>query len=524
MTLVTLIIVHHHFRPGGVRRVIELAAPHVVAHWPEPIRAVVLATGEAPETAWLRNFRARLPGTRVKVVVQPSFGYRSELAEAGRSLERRVVKGILELLRESARGRCLLWAHNLGLGRNLCLARELTFTCHCAGIPLVAHHHDWWFENRWHHLVAAREPGFRKLPAVASAVLASSPHICHVAINRADATVLERHFPGLAGWLPNPVEPAAKLPAARLEAARGWLRQQLGEEAPVWLLPCRLLRRKNVAEALLLTRWLRPEAWLVTTGGCSSPEEQPYAEALAAAAQARQWRLRLGILQGEESAKPSVPELLVASEAVLLTSLQEGFGLPYLEAAAARRPLVARELPNIAPDLAQFGFTFPQSYREVRVDPTLFDWRSERQRQARGFAEWKSRMPRAAAGLAGKPAVLAAADGPGPVPFSRLTLTAQLEVLAQPVERSWKVCLPLNPFLKRWRERAAAGRLESSPWPRGAERWLGGRAYARRFLKLAPPLLARTPRGGASQAAQMEFLRLKLRAQNLYPLLWSSRT
>ena len=185
---------------------------------------------------------------------------------------------------------------------------------------------------------------------------------------------------------------------------------------------------------------------------------------------------------------------------------------------------MARALPNIAPDLAKFGFRFPQCYREVRVDPSLFDWRGERERQARLFAEWKSLMPRAAAKLAGKPAVLAAGNEPCPVPFSRLTLTAQLEVLAQPVERSWERCAPLNPFLKTWRERAVAGRLQASPWPRSAARWLGGRAYARRFLELVPPLLSKAPRAGASQAAQAEFLRKKLRAENLYPLLWNSRT
>jgi hypothetical protein len=190
-----------------------------------------------------------------------------------------------------------------------------------------------------------------------------------------------------------------------------------------------MLRRKNIAEALLLTRWLRSEAWLVTTGGVSSAEEQAYADALVAAAQTHGWRLRLGILYGDETRKPSVWELQAASEVVLLTSLQEGFGLPYLEAAALRRPLVARELPNIAPDLAKFGFRFPQSYREVRVDPALFDWRRERERQARFFAEWKNSMPRAAASLTGKPAVLAAGEQPCPVPFSRLTFAAQLEVL-----------------------------------------------------------------------------------------------
>ena len=519
-----LLIVHYHFRPGGVRRVIELATPQMVAHWPEKIRGVMMATGEEPDPAWLRAFRGRLPGTPVKVLVQPAFGYVSELGEQGRNLRRRVMDGIMELLREAGQDDCLIWAHNLGLGRNLYLARELAFTCHAGGIPLVSHHHDWWFENRWHHFAARRDPGFRTLAAVAGAVMPGSPRIAHAAINQADANVLNKHFPGRAGWLPNPIGSPAQPTAANVEAARAWLHQQLGEDAPVWLLPCRLLRRKNIAEALLLTRWLRPEAWLVSTGGVSSAEEQAYADTLIAAAQTHGWRLRLGILRGDENQKPSVPELLAASEAVLLTSVQEGFGLAYLEAAALRRPLVARELPNIGPDLAKFGFRFPQCYREVRVDPSLFDWRGEHDRQKRLFAEWKSLMPRAAARLAGKPAVLASGSAPCHVPFSRLTLTAQLEVLAQPVEHSWERCVTLNPFLKTWRQRSLAGRLKTSPWPRSAERWLGGCAYARRFLEMVPPLLSPPPRVGAGPAAQADFLRQKLRAANLYPLLWNSHT
>lgn len=514
---------HHHFRPGGVRRVIELATPHLVAHWPERVRSVVLATGEAPERAWLRAFRQRLAKTPVRVVVQPAFGYLSELAWDREKLQARVRDGIRQLLRKVLFDECLVWAHNLGLGRNLYLARELTVACHAGGIPLIAHHHDWWFENRWHHLRAMRQRGFRTLPAVARAVLPGSPRICHAAINQADARVLQKHFPGLAGWLPNPVETAATPPAARVQAARSWLSDELGDQAPVWLLPCRLLRRKNIAEALLLARWLRPEGWLVTTGSVSSTEERAYAHALEAAAQTHGWRLRLGILHHDESRKPSVGELLAASEAVVLTSLQEGFGLPFLEAAAARRPLLARRLPNIAPDLARFGFQFPYSYREVRVDPCLFDWPSEHERQARLFGQWKSGLPRAAARLAGKPALLAAGKEPCPVPFSRLTLTAQLEVLAQPVKRSWEGCAALNPFLRTWREEATARRLRPTPWPQTAARGLEGRAYARRFIELVPPLLAQAPRPGASQAAQSEFLRRKLRAECLYPLLWDSR-
>lgn len=519
-----LVILHSHFRLGGVRRVIELATPHLVAHWPVRVRTVILATGEAPDPAWLRTFRKRLPRTQVKVLVEPAFGYVSELKLDDKTIENRVRLGVMALVREILPGDSLVWAHNLGLGRNLYLARELTSTCRCSGIPIIAHHHDWWFENRWHHFAIMRHAGFRKTSSVADAVLTPSQSIAHAAINNADATVLKKHFPGLAGWLPNPVEKEPLPSADRVEATRAWLRHQLGEDAPVWLLPSRLLRRKNIAEALLLARWLRPAAWLVTTGIASSAEEQPYADTLAQAARAHQWRLRLSILKGNESEQPSVPELLAASEAVVFTSLQEGFGLPYLETAAARRPLLARRLPNISPDLKQFGFTFPQSYQEVLVDPALFDWRAERNRQIHLFAEWKQWMPDAVSILAGKPAVLAAGKDPVPVPFSRLTLTAQLEVLAQSLEYSWNLCAPLNPFLIKWRKRAAEGQLEITPWPGKAGRLLGGQAYAQRFLDLVPPLFSRAPHPNAGKKAQMEFIRKKLKAENIYPLLWNSRT
>jgi hypothetical protein len=300
------------------------------------------------------------------------------------------------------------------------------------------------------------------------------------------------------------------------------LREQLGSAAPVWLIPCRLLRRKNVAEAVLLTRWLRPEAWLVTTGSVSSAEEQAYADHLSHAAQRHHWRVRLGILRGDETAKPAVPDLLAASEAVLLVSLVEGFGLPYLEAAAAQRPLLARALPNIAPDLAQMGFRFPQAYDELLVEPRLFHWTAEVKRQERRFLAWRDQLPRAYRRLAGVPELLALAHTPRPVPFSRLTLPAQLEVLAHPPAESWAACAPLNPFLRPWQARAERGALRVSPWPRTAARWLSGRAYARRFVQVLNQTAPAPPDARIQRAAQDEFIRAKLAAENLYPLLWTT--
>ncbi|MBI4326005.1 MAG: hypothetical protein HY674_12160, partial [Chloroflexi bacterium] len=282
-------------------------------------------------------------------------------------------------------------------------------------------------------------------------------------------------------------------------------------------------RRKNVAEALLLTRWLRPGAWLVTTGGVSSADETAYAEKLAAAARRHDWPLRLGLLQRNEASQPTVAELLAASEAVLLTSLQEGFGLPYLEAAAARRPLIARLLANVAPDLAQFGFRFPQSYQEILIDPRLFDWTAEQRRQQKLFSAWRTQLPRACRAWAAERTLLAGRKRPHPAPFSRLTLTAQLEVLVQPPERSWDLCAPWNPFLAHWRGRAAAGRLQPSPWPRRAAQWLSGRVYAQR-LQVVVRAKPAQPARHAAVAAQTDFIRERLAASNLYPILWNRET
>ncbi len=524
ISAVKLVVVHNHFRPGGVRRVIELAVPHLVRDLQPRVRTIVLVAGEAPAPLWLERFRAGLGALPVVVRTDPALGYVAEHRMTAVTRARRLRIFFSELFDGLSPGGGVVWAHNQGLGRNPALTQALARACAARKLPLVLHHHDWWFDNRWNRWAEMRRSGFRSLGQVAATLLPADPNARHAAINQADARILQRHFHRQASWLPNlsGVEPRPN--AAREHQARRWLTTQLGDAAPVWLVPCRLLRRKNLAEALLLTRWLRPEAWLVTTGGVSSAEEEGYARQLEAAAETEGWRLRLGLLAGSESGKPTVPELLAASEAVLLTSLMEGFGLPYLEAAASRRPLLARALPNIVPDLARFGFRFPQSYDDVRIDPALFDWAGEQDRQRQLFRDWQKCLPRTCRTLVGKPAVLAAASSARPVPLSRLTLTAQLEVLRHPPETSWRRCAPLNPFLSVWRARAASGTLKVTRWPRSATAWLDGAAYAERFAALLAarptPQLRRTAGG----AAQTEFIREKLRSANLFPLTWGPCT
>ena len=509
-----LIVLHFHFRPGGVRRVIESALPFIIRALPE-IDRVTLASGEARDLEWNRALKKSLAPVATEFFTDPSFRYVSEQTDPAK-IAPQIRTALAPLLVEKD---TLIWAHNLAIARNLPLARELTRASATRGIRLIAHHHDWWFDNRWLRWPEMQRTGFRTLKQIASALFPNSPHTKFAAINRADAAMLRKQFPTRVGWLPNPAARPALPSQKNIRAARDWMHAQLGHDAPIWLMPCRILRRKNIAEALLLTRWLRPEATLVITGSASSADEKPYTNRLAQAAANQGWPLHIGLLDDAGADAPPLPHLLAASECLLLTSIQEGFGLASLEAAAAARPLLTRRLPNIAPDLHRFGFRFPHSYREILIAPDAFDWKAEHTRQRTMFSKWKATLPRICRAWAEPPKFLQPDAAPKPIPFSRLSLTAQLEVLTIPVEKSWEKCARWNPLLRRWKLLAGKDELEITRWPASTEPFLGGSAYAQRFAKLAKAKPREVPLADNTLTAQQTFIRTKLQSAQLFPLL-----
>ena len=183
-----------------------------------------------------------------------------------------------------------------------------------------------------------RTCGFRSLAAVARASFAAERNVCHATINRLDYAVLNKHLGPQAKCLPNLAQRDGQPPRSRIRATRDWLKSELGDAGPVWIFPTRFLRRKNLAEAVLLTRWLCPEAWFVTTAGVSSGEERNYARRLETASLGKNGKFDSECLM-RRNRTPPIEDIAVASEVMLLTSAQEGFGLPYLEAAALEKPL-----------------------------------------------------------------------------------------------------------------------------------------------------------------------------------------
>jgi hypothetical protein len=503
-----LIVVHYHWRMGGVRRVIEVGVPAVAAHDLWGIGEVVLVSAEAADDAWQREMRARIGGgVPVSFVVEPAFGYVSEWSGSIEQLPGAVREAAARMLAGAVEETVVL-LENPAVGRNLLVARALADACRAAGAWLFCHHHDYFFDGRWERWPEIEACGFRRASDAMAAAFAMGAPVWHFAISDPEPRLLE---PGVAPW---DVERVCGNPAAieDAEPATAWLRDRVRSDAPIWLFPCRLLRRKNIIEAVLLARLVDPHAIVVTTGGPSSPSEQAYATTLAQAAADGGWPLHLGILAGAGETSPGVAALMRASDSIVMTSLFEGCGLPGVEAQFLHLPVVARgEALGSQPHHAA------AVYSELWIDRDLLDWPAELERQRTLFSRWRARLPRDAAEAIGDPWWWHA---DAPVPFSRLTSGGQIELL-----RDWHD--ESRHFGAFWLRNPWLGEVKNSSRERSnwAPDLVGSppEAFAE-YLWVCVGKLKRAASGATHRAAfRVPALSAERLAQrNHYPLLWST--
>ncbi len=174
-------------------------------------------------------------------------------------------------------------------------------------------------------------------------------------------TISEARRQELAGLLGIAPQEIAVIPAGLdtadffgLDARSVDLMEKLSLEraSPVLLAPVRITRRKNLELAIAAVAHLRrrmPEARLVITGppGAHNPSNLQYLESL------QNLRSTLG-LEGAvhllaEYVPQGLPDVVMAdfyrlSDALILPSREEGFGIPILEAGLSRLPIFCSDL------------------------------------------------------------------------------------------------------------------------------------------------------------------------------------
>jgi len=384
---VELVIFHYHLQPGGVTGVIRQTTealkgtPGTV----DTIRIVSGATSDVPS----------LP-EGVILETMPSIGYlsRQRLAEyappgppdstppgpVGQVSRRAVADGAGELSariadelvsRFGGRDR-VWWVHNHHLGKNPAFTRALVEIASTRrDQPIVLHIHDFPESGRYGNLRFLVDAGV-------SDMYPAGPNVHYVTINSRDREILEDAGVTAVTYLPNPVDIPAGTAQPAPEATptiRERLVDAYGSEFPrfhrdhrIFLYPVRAIRRKNILEAALVTMLQEePTSLIVTLPGVSQAEKK-YSAMVEHA-------YRDGTIPGLFAIGTSLDrfgidfgELQSGCDAIVSSSVQEGFGYQYVAPLLLGKPLIARRL-EIMRDIEDLFDGYPHTFYDRLVVP-----------------------------------------------------------------------------------------------------------------------------------------------------------
>jgi len=144
------------------------------------------------------------------------------------------------------------------------------------------------------------------------------------------------------------------------------------------LYPVRVLKRKNIEEAMLITKILSSEKdyRLIVT----LPLEEDYEKELRELA--REYKIKCSIgevgkyIGFEKSSKFTISELYAISDLVVSTSVREGFGFVFLEPWISGTPLIGRKIPEITQDFEANGINLKHMYdNSVFFNNESYDYR-----------------------------------------------------------------------------------------------------------------------------------------------------
>jgi hypothetical protein len=371
---VHIVVFHYHLLPGGVTGVITEMRRSLLAYAPS-VDHVTLVCGSE------ENVRPT-PGT---IEVVPEIGYHSRqqlalydpepapasVGPVGRVEADQVARGarelsnrIVEILLERYGGEdTVWWIHNPHLGKNPAFTHAIY---RIAGEHpeqrIVLHIHDFPESGRYSNLRALHIAGVEEL-------YPQHAHVAYAVINSRDERYLENAGVRSVSYLPNPVtisaDQRADIDRARV---RGQLASQFGTEfpffdpdAPLLLYPVRTIRRKNILEAALLAVLMSDPVNLVVTLPGVSRAEKPYSDLVEHAYREGLIRGLWGIGSSLQDASVSFEALQSSADAIMSSSVQEGFGFQYIAPLLLGVPLVARRL-DIMDDIDELYSRSPHHF------------------------------------------------------------------------------------------------------------------------------------------------------------------
>ena len=427
-----LAILHHHLNPGGVTRVVENHL-RALAHAAEELdlQRVLLVHGGRAQGWPAEELAQAVPFVLESCIVE-GLDYALTGGPADEALAGRLAKA---LGRNGATpdGTILHW-HNHALGKNAAtpLAVERLAT---DGYRLLLQVHDFAedFRPTNYRYLSEKLAALRGQP-LPDLLYPQGEGIHYAVLNGRDREILRRAGVDEARlwFLPNPAVPPGKGEEASPGGTAKTQAALLGmdRERALVVYPVRGIRRKNLGEMLLWSAAAEEVEFLVTL-----PPKNPLERASFDRWEATAKELQLPCHWGAP-AGARYEQTLAASDALLTTSVAEGFGMIFLEGWLAGRPLVGRDLPEITADFKQRGLDLQSLYQELVVPSAWID--------RAGFGTELGELIRAvyaAFGAAAPEDRLIRAEvermlGGATIDFARLTASQQIAVIRRAADSS----------------------------------------------------------------------------------------
>ena len=328
--MIDLAVVHYHLLPGGVTSVIRDGLRAILKHRPGLLRSIHLIAGRPDGLEPVRSALHAAASdagaeTLVQATVDPLLDYGARGPANRDDWSFAAVSG----------PDAVWWIHNHHVGKNIPFTRALLRGAARGAARVLLQIHD--FPE------CGRIDGYQQVRAALGAELYPfGPGLRYAVINRRDhAALAAAGVPdGCLHLLWNPVPPSPIEPGSERLAAL------MPGGGRLWLYPVRIRRRKNVLEAGLLARLVGRAAVGVTLPP-SSAAESPYHRRADALFRDGTLPGRVGFGGQPRFCDRSLGALAAGADAVVSSSIEEGFGFQFLHARQWGLPLIARDIDAI---------------------------------------------------------------------------------------------------------------------------------------------------------------------------------
>lgn len=349
-------IIHYHLNTGGVARIIKMQAEALRRLYPNMPISILVGSCPNPEDFQQNN---------LELIINPELNYLTANQVKAQILDEKY-KQLKSFFEQTLQVGGIVNVHNLNLGKNPVLTLVLSEWAQ-AGYSLVNQAHDF-SEDRPANQALLQEVICGHFKQDLQTVMYPGINnylfgvLSHTDAKRlVDYGVRQEQVSIIA----NPVQATVERTPSDKKTARQHLINTLGlkTDRAILTYPVRVIRRKNIGEFVLLATLLTEQAnWLVTLPPKNPIEKEAY----------NQWtafceKESLAV-EFEVSLRAGFENVMQATDICLTTSIQEGFGMVFLEPWLMNIPVVGRDIPTVTVDFKQQGVQFPMLYDKLTVE------------------------------------------------------------------------------------------------------------------------------------------------------------